>query len=103
MSDRPIFLLTINLGLRILGLLQPGTSGAAYSATLTGYGGVEPYLWSLADSSPALPTGLSLTTDSSGDGIISGTPTASGYFYPIITVQDSTGRAVSRTLTLLIQ
>ena len=103
MSDRPIFLLTINLGLRILGLLQPGTSGAAYSATLTGYGGVEPYLWSLSDDSPALPTGLSLSTDSSYHGVIIGTPTETGFFYPIIKIQDATGRAVSRTLTLVVQ
>lgn len=103
MSDRPIFLLTVNLGLRIIGILPAGTSGVAYSAFLTGYGGIEPYSWFLSDDSPALPTGLSLSTDSSYHGVISGTPTETGFFYPIVTIQDATGRAVSRTLTLVVQ
>jgi len=103
MSNRPIFLLTVNLGLRIIGILPAGTSGVAYVGILTGFGGIEPYTWFLSDSSPALPTGLSLSTDSSYQGVISGTPTQTGFFYPIVTIQDATGRAVSRTLTLLIQ
>src|SRR3989454_7069083 len=46
--------------------------GAAYSAALTATGGKQPYRWTLAAG--ALPGGLSLASN----GLISGTPTASG-------------------------
>ena len=97
-----IYLLTIGLGLRIVGILQPATNGVAYVGTLSGYRGVEPYIWSLSPDSPALPTGLSLTTDSNGDGIISGTPTTAGTTDVIITVADATGLSVSRTVRIVV-
>lgn len=53
-----------------------GTVGAPYSATLTASGGQAPYTWTLASGS--LPAGLTITSDSSGNGIISGTPTMPG-------------------------
>ncbi len=46
--------------------------GSAYELTLQACGGTPPYRWSLSDDSPALPGGLSLSTD----GTISGTPLA---------------------------
>lgn len=97
-----IYLLTINLGLRIVGILQPATTGVAYVGTLEGYRGVEPYFWALAAGSPALPAGLALTTDSSGDAVISGTPTVAGTTELIITITDSTGLSVSRTVQIVV-
>lgn len=97
-----IYLLTINLGLRIVGILQPATAGVAYVGTLYGYRGVEPYFWSLSPDSPALPSGLSLSTDSNGNGIISGTPSSAGTTDVIITVTDSTGLSVSRTVLIVV-
>src|SRR6267378_2178405 len=57
--------------------------GAAYSAALTATGGKQPYRWTLAAG--ALPGGLSLAAN----GLISGTPTASGNFPVTVSVQDS--------------
>ena len=57
--------------------------GAAYSAALTATGGKQPYRWTLAAG--ALPGGLSLASN----GLISGTPTASGNFPVTVSVQDS--------------
>ncbi len=66
-------------------VLNPGTPGMPYSATLMVSGGVAPYTWCVLDSNgncdasqSELPPGLSLTTDSSDNGIISGTPTTPG-------------------------
>jgi len=52
--------------------LQAGTVGAPYSQTLQASGGTPPYTWSLI--SGVLPVGLAL----SSDGVIAGTPAASG-------------------------
>ncbi|HET9099526.1 MAG TPA: putative Ig domain-containing protein, partial [Acidobacteriaceae bacterium] len=52
--------------------LTPATVGAAYSATLSGTGGIPPYTWSI--TSGTLPAGLKMTAG----GVISGTPMASG-------------------------
>src|SRR5580698_10478643 len=55
--------------------LPKGVAGLAYSAKLTGVGGTAPYTWSVTKGQ--LPSGLSLSPTG---GIISGTPTASGYY-----------------------
>jgi len=63
--------------------LPTGNPGVPYSAMLTVSGGVTPYTWCVIETSGAcdngaggaLPVGLTLSTDSNGDGIISGTPT----------------------------
>jgi formylglycine-generating enzyme required for sulfatase activity len=52
--------------------LPNGVIGRAYSTTLAASGGTTPYRWSL--ESGTLPAGLNLNDD----GVISGTPTASG-------------------------
>ncbi|MGC2111724.1 MAG: Ig domain-containing protein, partial [Candidatus Korobacteraceae bacterium] len=57
--------------------LQSGNPGTPYSAMLTASGGKAPYTWSLASGS-SLPAGLMISTDSNGNGIISGTPTTPG-------------------------
>ncbi len=54
--------------------LPAATIGAAYSATLAAAGGVPPYRWEI--SRGVLPAGLTLSTD----GILSGTPTATGSY-----------------------
>jgi hypothetical protein len=78
-------------------LLPNGTVGAAYSQTLAVIGGTTPYAWSL--SSGTLPAGLSL----SSSGTISGTPTtAGGPTSVIFRVTDSTGAAVTKSLSITI-
>jgi sugar lactone lactonase YvrE len=60
-----------------------GTVGSPLSVRLNAGGGSGPYTWSLAG--PALPAGLSL----SSDGVISGTPTAAGTMTPFVEIADS--------------
>ncbi len=64
--------------------LPTGSPGVPYNATLSVSGGVTPYTWCVLNSGGTacdptqseLPPGLTLTTDSQGNGIISGTPTS---------------------------
>lgn len=93
MSDR-ILLITINESLRIGGVLPSASYGDAYSATLTGYGGIEPYQWFL--SSGSLPTGITAATDSSGNFVFSGSSTDAGNYPITVTLRDSDGRSVSK-------
>ena len=91
-SDAGSFVQTTNKTL-ILTILDPlvitttslpsGISNVAYSSTLTASGGKSPYTWSLIGGS--LPAGLLL---SQSNGVISGTPTATGIVNFIIQVKD---------------
>ncbi len=63
--------------------LQAGTVGVAYSQSLQATGGSQPYTWSLI--SGALPVGLNLGSD----GVIAGTPVASGTSTFTVQVSDS--------------
>ena len=66
--------------LSILNTSPPkATIGVPYSFQLMGYGGTN-YSWSAAN----MPPGLSLD----GSGLISGTPTSSGNFFPSVTLTD---------------
>lgn len=66
--------------------LPYGNPGVTYSQTLSVTGGQAPYTWCVIESTGtcdngsqgALPPGLTLTTNSSGQAVISGTPTTPG-------------------------
>lgn len=73
-----------------------GTTGTAYSATLTATGGTSPYTWSV--SSGTLPTGLTL----SSAGAISGTPTTSGSASFTAQVKDSASNVQTYTYSASI-
>ena len=64
-----------------------------YSVQLSASGGVAPYSWSAS----GLPNGLAL----SSSGVLSGTATASGNFFPTIQVTDATGASLSTTLAMV--
>lgn len=74
--------------------LPAGQVGISYSATVQAANGTAPYTWSI--SGGQLPGGLSF----SAAGVLSGTPTAKGTFSVDVKVTDSTGAAVSATLSL---
>ena len=97
-----ILIVTINEGILIIGQLPVPTVGVAYSETLSAIGGVAPYAWTI--STGTLPGGLSLSTDSNGDALFSGTPTGavSGKFPFTLMAVDSTGRQATRRLNLPI-
>ena len=65
------------------GSLPGATVGTAYQATLAASGGTPPYTWSVV--SGQLPSGLTLSIN----GVISGTPNASGTFSFMAQVKDS--------------
>ena len=76
--------------------LPGGTSGVAYTGSVTATGGTAPYLFSAS----GLPSGLSI---SSSTGAITGTTTAVGTATVTVTVTDSTQPTMQRaTATLSI-
>jgi uncharacterized repeat protein (TIGR03803 family) len=74
--------------------LPNGTNGVAYGQTLTATGGQPPYNWT--NISGTLPPGLNLATN----GVISGTPTASGTNTFTVTVTDALSETATQSLTL---
>jgi hypothetical protein len=79
--------------------LQNGIVNAPYSQTLAASSGVQPYTWSLVDGT-VLPFGLSLDAT---NGVISGTPIATGSFPFTVQVTDSsTPKAQIATANLSI-
>lgn len=77
--------------------LPAGTTGSAYSATLTAGGGSTPYTWAVKVGT--LPTGLSLDA---GSGAITGTPTAAGTSNFTVEVTDGTANTATRALSISV-
>jgi len=75
--------------------LAGAVKDTAYSATIIGSGGSQPFNWSVL--SGALPDGLSLAP---GTGVISGTPTAAGSFTFVVSLTDNAGRNQTQVLTI---
>jgi uncharacterized repeat protein (TIGR01451 family)/fimbrial isopeptide formation D2 family protein len=73
-----------------------GWTNTVYSYTLSATGGTTPYTFSL--SSGSLPAGLSL----SADGVISGTPTATGTFSFTVKLTDAKGQIDTRATSVTI-
>jgi uncharacterized protein (TIGR03437 family) len=76
--------------------LPAGTTGTAYTQTLTASGGAAPHSFML--SAGTLPNGLTL----SSGGALSGTPTQSGGFNITVRATDATGCTGTRAYTLVI-
>ena len=74
--------------------LPEGTVGEGYSSLLEVSNGTEPYNWSI---SGVLPQGLTLV-----DGIISGTPTATGDYTFTVQVNDSDSQSDTGDLSIQI-
>src|SRR4029077_8464242 len=78
------------------GQLPAGTTGGAYSTSLSASGGTTPYSWSLA--SGTLPAGLAL----SSSGTISGAPSVAGSFPITVQVNDVAAHSASANFTLQV-
>ena len=76
--------------------LPGGTTGVAYSQSLSAAGGTTPYTWSL--SVGILPTGITL----SSAGVISGAPTAIGNYNFSVTVTNTNGTTATQLLGITI-
>ncbi len=77
-----------------------GDKSWQYSAVLKANGGVQPYTWSV--SSGSLPAGLSISTSGNNNGIISGTPTATGTASFTVEVTDSASDTATASLSITI-
>ena len=70
--------------------LPKATISTPYSFTMTPYGGSGAYTWSATN----LPAGVTMSTS----GLLSGAPTASGNFFPFVTLMDTASNIFSSTL-----
>jgi len=77
--------------------LAAGTVGTSYSRTVAATGGTGSYTWAVTAGS--LPTGLSL---GSGNGTISGTPSAAGTFTFTVRATDGASRTGSANLSITV-
>ena len=77
--------------------LASGTTGTAYTQTISASGGVAPYTYAVTSGS--LPTGLLLDPLT---GVISGTPTQAGFYNFIITATDSDGCMAAMAYSITI-
>src|SRR6185312_720088 len=78
-------------------LLPTATLNTAYSAAFTAAGGSQPYNFWLPTTT-AVPVGITLAAN----GTLSGTPTSTGLFNFVVSVQDSARNLYSNTFTLLV-
>lgn len=74
-----------------------GSTGTAYSQTMTATGGLAPYTWSV--SSGSLPAGLTLNSSS---GAITGTPTTTGSSAFTVQVKDANLTTATKSFTMVI-
>ena len=81
--------------------LPNSTAGVAYSAALTGVGGVGAYSWSIDPSSAASLSSIGMSLNPS-NGAITGTTTAVGTYSFTFRLTDSTTAYVTRTLSLTV-
>jgi YVTN family beta-propeller protein len=93
----PIRVGTINVITNAYRLID-GAQNHLYSTQLTA-SGAPPIVFSLAPASGALPAGLSIN----GAGLISGTPTVTGFFTIEARAVDATGQVALKTLAINIQ
>ena len=77
--------------------LSGATTGVPYSQTLSANGGVAPYTYAV--TSGTLPAWLSLNTS---NGVISGTPTASGSYSFTVTATDKNHATGAQSYTLAV-
>ena len=77
---------------------QVGVNYGAAAASFNATGGVAPYSWALAPSSPGLPPGISLLSN----GTFVGTPSAEGTYDFTIRLTDAAGRTVDRGYSITI-
>jgi hypothetical protein len=86
----------------ILSGIKTPRAGEAYSFQFTTVGGTGPYTYTVApwvtSSTPGLPPGLEL----SPSGLLSGTPTSTGFYSFTVTAQDSVGALFSRNIAVTI-
>ncbi len=91
---------TINIGCPTITLapatLPGGTTGVAYSQTITGSGGTAPYTFAVTSGS--LPAGLTLTSA----GVLAGTPTTPGSSTFTIRGTDANGCFASLSYTIVM-
>lgn len=78
-------------------IIQSGTTGIAYSETISAQGGVAPYTYTVILG--ALPTGTSLNPSS---GVISGTPSTAATFNFVIQVTDANGSTGTQAFEIII-
>jgi len=95
--------ITVNPALSITTTSLPSdTVGTAYSQNIQTSGGTLPIAWTV--TAGTLPAGLTLAGNSSGEGVISGTPTAYGSNTFTVTAKDSSTppQSVNQQFTLVI-
>ena len=91
-----LFTLIVSGGLAITSTTLPGgTTGTAYSQTLTASGGTPPYAFS--KSAGALPPGITLS-----GATLSGTPTTAGSYTFTVEVTDSASATATQQFTIAI-
>ena len=81
-------------------MLATAPLNAAYSATVTATGGLQPVSWAI--TAGALPTGLSLAPSTTDTVQITGKPTVAGTYTFTITVTDAAGFSNSVQFTLAV-
>ena len=85
-----------NLAITSSATFPPGAVGSFYSLQLSASGGTPPYTWS---ETGTLPPGLSLGAT---NGVLLGTPTASGHFTFTLIVTDANRISVSESAAVTI-